>query len=133
MPGGTSASREKRHCLARFWPSRFADLPERVLACEPAVLSKGPKVAAPDFDPLALDRRPAYRPLRNATAAASEVVVVAVLDIRDAFEAGRQPPTHFILAYETPPPRIGPARGFEDTAVSEVGHDRVEVVSVERV
>ena len=81
---------------------------------------------------LTVDGRAADRPLRDAAVAASEVVVVSVVDVRDAFEACRQPASHLLLADEATTPAIGSARGLEDAVLGEVGHDRVEVVLVER-
>ena len=40
---------------------------------------------------------------------------------------------HLVLADEAAPPHVGPARRLEDAVVCEVGHDRVQVVPVERV
>src|SRR3954469_23326514 len=90
--------------------SRFADLPERVLACERVVVSEGPQVAAAHFDSLALDRRSADRPLRDAAAAGDEVIVVAVMDVRDPLEARHEPTADLVLAHEARPPGLGTTR-----------------------
>src|SRR4051812_4243183 len=72
------------------YSSRLADLPERILASKPAVVVEGPNVAAADFDSLALDRGSGDRPFRHPAVAASEVIVVPVMDVRNAFEARRK-------------------------------------------
>src|SRR4051812_1903356 len=93
--------------------SCFADLPERVLADDRVVVSEGPKIAAADFDSLALDRRPGDRPLRDAAGAGDEMIVVAVVDIGDPLEARRESAAHLVLTHEATSARLGPTRGLE--------------------
>src|SRR4051795_10477927 len=112
-------------------PSRLAELPERVLPGDRVVGSERPQVAAPHLDPLALDGRPADRPFRQPSVATDEVAVAFVVDVGDALEARGQPSAHLALADEPPAPRVGAARGLEHAVLGEVGHDRVEVVTVE--
>lgn len=61
------------------------------------------------------------------------MVVVAVMDVRDPLEAGREAAPDLLLAGKALPPGIGASWGFEDAVLREVGHDRVQVVSVEGV
>jgi hypothetical protein len=78
-----------------------------------------PKVAAADVDVLTVDGRAADRPLRDAAVDASVVVVVvSVADVRDAFEACRQPASDLLLTDEagsrrfSTVPRMRRATGF---------------------
>jgi NADPH-dependent ferric siderophore reductase len=61
------------------------------------------------------------------------VVVVGIVDVRNAFEARRETTTHLLLADETAAPTIRPTRRLEDAIFREVRHDRIEVVPIERV
>jgi hypothetical protein len=61
------------------------------------------------------------------------VLVIAVTDVRDPFEAGSEAAPHLILADEAAPPGIRPSGGFKDAVLCEVGHDGVQVMPVEGV
>src|SRR5215213_11358763 len=61
-------------------PSPFADLPEAVLAYDPAVVAECPEIAATDVDPFTVDRRPADGPLGHSATSAGEMVPVLVAD-----------------------------------------------------
>jgi hypothetical protein len=61
------------------------------------------------------------------------MVVLHVPDVGDPLEAGGEAAPDFLLADEAAPPGIGPSRGFEDAVLCEVGHDGVQVMSVEGV
>jgi len=60
-----------------------------------------------------------------------EVIVVPIVDVRDALEARRKSATHLVLPNEASSPSFGPPWGLEYTVLGEVQHDRVEVVLVE--
>jgi hypothetical protein len=89
------------------------------------------QIAATHGDTLAEHSRPADRPLGHAAVHASEVIVISVADIRNALEARRKPATDLVLPDELAQ-GSDPGR-LEDTVLGEVGHDRIEAVSVERV
>src|SRR5262249_54485344 len=91
------------------------------------------QVAPAHLDALARVLRPADRPLRDAAIAAQEVAIVPVLDVRDAVEARLDPLPDLLLAHEPPAAGSGPARHVQDAVLAEEGHDRVDVVGVERV
>jgi hypothetical protein len=55
----------------------------------------------------------ADRPFRDPPAPTREVIVVPIVDVRDALEARRQPATHLVLADEASSPSFGPPWGFE--------------------
>src|SRR5438093_321345 len=112
--------------------SRLAQLPERVLACQASVPVERPEVTAPNLDPLALDRRSADRPFRDAPIAGDEMIVLPVANVRDPLEPGGEPAPDLLLADEAAPPRIGATWRFEDAFLRKRSHDRVQVVPVER-
>jgi hypothetical protein len=54
------------------------------------------------------------------------------MDVGDAFEARGQPAAHLVLADEAAAESVRTARRLEHAVVREGGHDRVDVVVVER-
>jgi hypothetical protein len=61
------------------------------------------------------------------------MLVGAVLNVGDPFEAGSEAAPDLLLADKAAPPGIGPSGGFKDAVFCEVGHDGVQVMSVEGV
>jgi hypothetical protein len=55
------------------------------------------------------------------------------VDVRDPVEPRLESLPDLLLADESVAARSRPARRIEDTIVGEQGHDRVDVVGVERV
>jgi hypothetical protein len=121
--------------LADAWGYASPDLPEAVLALDQPVGVASPDVAAAHLHCDSVDGRACDRPLRHPTCPAGEVVVVAVVDVRNALEARCEAPAYLFLADETAAPAVNSAWRLEDAPLSKVGmgHDRVEVVPVERV
>src|SRR5579872_864041 len=131
--------RSRRRPAARAGPaavcrrrSRLHDLPEGILAHD-LVAAERPQIAAANLQPLTLDRRPGQHPFGRAAVAGDEMLVLAVVDVGDAGEAGAEPLADLRLAHEPTAPRIRTARGLEYAVVREQRHDRVEVVAVETV
>src|SRR5574338_1028641 len=108
------------------------DLPEGVLLDDQPV-AEGPQVAAADLEAHAIGGGAGQGPLGSAAVAGDEVIVLAVVHVRDAGEAGGQALAHGGLALEPPAGRGGGARREGDGVIGEEGHDRVQVVAIERV
>src|SRR3954463_9348340 len=108
------------------------DLPEGVLAADLAV-TELEQIAPAYLDGLACDLRAADRPLRDSLIAADPVAIVAVPDVRDPLESGLDSRSNLVLAHQPPPARCRPAGHVKYAVLGEEGHDRVDVVGVERV
>ena len=76
---------------------------------------------------------PAERPLGHGAVAADPVAVVAVVDVGNAVEPRLDPLPDLLPAHQPPTSRSGPAWHVHDAILGEEGHDRVDVVGVERV
>jgi hypothetical protein len=61
------------------------------------------------------------------------VALVVVDDVGDPVEPRPEPGADLLLADQPLPAGRRPARGVEHAVLGEEGHDRVEVVGVERV
>jgi hypothetical protein len=59
------------------------------------------------------------------------MVVVPVMDVGDALETGSETARDFFLPDKPASPDVRASRRVEDAVIGEVGHDRVEIVSVE--
>src|SRR5215510_11991131 len=105
----------------------FDDLPVRVF---PGYLpvAKLPVVATmyPDSDSIRRGAR--QQPLGHAHVPADPVPVLAVVDVRETFEACRQAFPHRCLAIEAFAPRIRSARHVQRAIVGEELHDGIQVV-----
>src|SRR5829696_2194588 len=64
---------------------------------------------------------------------AGEMLVAAIVNVRNPLEAGSEAAGDLFLADEPSPPHVWASGRFEDTVLCEVRHDRIEVVLVERV
>ena len=113
----------------RYHPSRiFQKLSLRtILPSSPNVHRSHPRTST--RTPLAGGA--ADRPFRDPPIPAREVIVVPIVDVRDALKARRKPATHLVLSNEASSPSFGPPRGLEYAVLVEVRHDRVEVALVE--
>src|SRR6185503_7896429 len=89
-------------------PASFHPFPVRVLDDDLAVPQR-PQVAATDFEPLAVRRRPGQGPLGDTAIAvdAQEVSIVAVMDVRNALEPLREARPHRLAALVAGPPPVG--------------------------
>ena len=92
----------------RVWAegSYVADLPEAVLADNLAVGPERPQVAAAHIDLLPVHGDPADRPLRHTAGTADEVIAIAVVNVRNAFEACRESAAYLILPGKTASPAV---------------------------
>src|SRR5439155_25538876 len=115
-------------------PPSFHSLPIRILADDLTLLER-PEIAAPDLDPLTLDRRPGHGPFGRAAdpVGAQEVVVAGVVHVRDPREPLGQARPDRLATDEPRAPWIRSARALEDGIVREELHDCVEIVPVEAV
>src|SRR6187397_368470 len=94
------------------------DLPERVLAADPAV-GELEEVAAADLDGLSRALGAADRPLRYPAVTAGPVAVVAVVDVGDPVEPRLDPLPDLVGADQPAPSRRRSARHVEDAVLGE--------------